>query len=372
MGKENKKKNTKVKAVKELEKKGPKKKTKEGVLKKNASKDTKVKVENDTKELTNKEAKEEQKKVTVTKKSTPKSTKVKKIENNDLKKGAMKTVKTKAIKTKKEAPKKSTTKKIKALPKKDIKKKINIKKFSKKDIIFIITEALFVVLIIFSLVKIIGWMVDNNKNKDALDESMKCFMVIKKDGKEEYKVDFEGLKKQNSDVVAWIKVEGTKVNYPVVKTSDNDYYISHNLDKDYSDAGWIFADYKNNVDGNDRNLVIYGHGRLDGSMFGSLRDTLNENWQNNEENRFIKLFIEGAGLTYQVFSTYKIKVEDYYINTYLDDDYEYLDFLNTIKSRSYYDYGVDVGIEDKILTLSTCDIQDNYRIVVHAKKVVNN
>lgn len=287
--------------------------------------------------------------------------------------GTTKTVSKKKESVKLEVNKKITQKKENntKVSKKDnieIKKPIKKKRRLKRNVKYYFVETIFIILMLISLYKIVCWINDNNKNDNALNKSYNYFKVIKKNGEEEYKVDFEGLKKQNSDVVAWIKVEGTKVNYPVVKTSDNDYYISHNLDKDYSDAGWIFADYNNNVDGNDRNLVIYGHGRLDGSMFGSLRDTLNEKWQNNEENRFIKLFIEGAELTYQVFSTYKIKVEDYYINTYLDDDYEYLDFLNTIKSRSYYDYGVDVGIEDKILTLSTCDVDDNYRIVLHAKK----
>ena len=95
----------------------------------------------------------------------------------------------------------------------------------KRNVIYFTIELLFIALIIFSIVKIIGWVIDNNKNKEALDESMKSFMVIKKDGKEEYKVDFNKLKKQNTDVVAWLKVNGTNINYPVVKTSDNDYYI---------------------------------------------------------------------------------------------------------------------------------------------------
>ena len=319
-------------------------------------------------------AKEETKKVNSTKKNvTTKNTKIVPKKVN----GTTKTVSKKKESVKLEVNKKTTQKKENntKVSKKDnieIKKPIKKKRRLKRNVKYYFVEIIFIILMLISLYKIVCWINDNNKNNDALNKSYNYFKVIKKSDKEEYKIDFEGLKKQNSDVVAWIKMDDTKVNYPVLKTTNNDYYISYNLNKEYSEAGWIFADYKNNVDGNDRNLVIYGHGRLDGSMFGSLRDTLSLDWQKKSENHFIKFFTENEELTYQVFSTYKIKVEDYYINTYLDDDNEYLDFLNTIKSRSYYDYGVELNIEDKILTLSTCDIDSNYRIVVHAKKVVNN
>ena len=239
----------------------------------------------------------------------------------------------------------------------------------KRNVIYFTIELLFIALIIFSIVKIIGWVIDNNKNKEALDESMKSFMVIKKGNKEEYKVDFKKLKKQNSDVVAWLKVSGTKINYPVVKTSNNDYYIYTNLNNEYSEAGWIFMDYKNILDGNDKNIVIYGHGRLDGSMFGSLKNTLDNDWQKVEKNHIIHLITENEDIEYEVFSTYKIKVEDYYITTdfYTDEDYDY--FLSVMKERSNYDYNVELNASDQILTLSTCDVNNNYRIVLHAKRI---
>lgn len=251
-----------------------------------------------------------------------------------------------------------------------MKKKNTKKRRLKRDVKYYILEIVFIILIIFSSVKIVCWIIDNNKNKEALDESMKSFMIIEKDGKEEYKVDFKKLKKQNSDVVAWLKVNGTNINYPVVKTSDNDYYIYTNLNKEYSEAGWIFMDYKNVLDNTDKNIVIYGHGRLDGSMFGSLKNTLNSNWQDDKNNHIIHLITENEDIEYQVFSTYKIEVEDYYITTdfYSNEDYDY--FLSVIKERSNYDYGIELNTDDQILTLSTCDINNNYRIVLHAKRIV--
>ena len=229
-------------------------------------------------------------------------------------------------------------------------------------------ELFFIVLIILSLIKIINWMTDNNKNREALNESKKSVTKIKKDGKEEYKVDFEKLKKQNADVVAWLKVDGVSIDYPVVKTNNNDYYIYTNLNGEYNEAGWIFMDYKNKLDGTDKNIVIYGHGRLDGSMFGRLKNTLLEDWQNKKHK--ILLITETGNIEYQVFSTYKISVEDYYITTdfYSDESYAY--FLETIKSRSNHDYGVELNTTDQVLTLSTCDVNSNYRIVLHAKRIV--
>ena len=129
-------------------------------------------------------------------------------------------------------------------------------------------------------------------------------------------------------------------------------------------------DYKNILDGNDKNIIIYGHGRLDGSMFGSLKNTLNSNWQDDKNNHIIHLITENEDIEYQVFSTYKIEVEDYYITTdfYSNEDYDY--FLSVIKERSNYDYAIELNTDDQILTLSTCDINNNYRIVLHAKRIV--
>ena len=104
---------------------------------------------------------------------------------------------------------------------------------------------------------------------------------------EKYSVDFRNLKDKNQDIVGWIKVKGTAIEYPVVKGADNSFYLTHSLDKSYNSAGWIFADYKNKLDGNDKNIVIYGHNRRDGTMFGSLQNVLKEEWYNNKENQYI-------------------------------------------------------------------------------------
>ena len=107
----------------------------------------------------------------------------------------------------------------------------------------------------------------------------------------------------------------------------------------------------------------------DGSMFGSLKNILNEEWYNNTENMNITFLTENGNYIYKVFSIYKIESEDYYIKTDFSTDNEYQKFLNIIKERSIKNFVVKVNVSDKILTLSTCANNNKYRVVLHAKKL---
>ena len=200
-----------------------------------------------------------------------------------------------------------------------------------------------------------------NKNKDKNED--------KNEYKEEYTIDFNKLKEQNKETVAWIKVNNTNIEYPVVKANNNNFYLNHSFDKSENLAGWIFADYRNKFDNTDKNIIIYGHNMRDGSMFGSLKNILNSDWYENEENTNITLYTENEKCIYKVFSIYKIESEDYYIKTEFSNDNEFEQFVNTIKNRSIKKFDIDVSKEDNILTLSTCANNNRYRIVLHAKKM---
>ena len=177
------------------------------------------------------------------------------------------------------------------------------------------------------------------------------------------------LKEQNDETVAWLKVNGTNIEYPVVKTTDNSFYLTHSFDKSNNSAGWIFVDCRNKIDGTDKNMVIYGHNRRDGSMFGSLKNVLDANWYENEENRNIIFCTAEGESVYKVFAIYQIEAEEYYITTDFQDDAQFEEFVTNIKKRSVKDFGEDVSKEDTILTLSTCANNNKYRVVVHAKKI---
>lgn len=241
------------------------------------------------------------------------------------------------------------------------------RRLKKKYRIFLLTIFMIICLVgvIYSGIKIFEWKkaVDiNNEIRSKIEDKIK----IEKDV---YKIDFKALKKQNPDTVAYLKVEGTNINYVVVKGEDNSYYLKHNFNKEYNIAGWIFADYHNKFDGSDRNIIIYGHNTKDGSMFGTLINVLDKNWYNNKNNLDIVLVTEKGQYKYKTFSTYSIVPENYYINTILDDDREYIKFLNKIKLRSNYDYNVSVNENDKVLTLSSCIGDGKKRVVLHAKLV---
>ena len=121
-------------------------------------------------------------------------------------------------------------------------------------------------LLIYSTINIVLWAINNHANKDVIAEINKS-VEINNNAEEKYKINFEELKQKNSDTIAWLKVENTSIEFPVVKTNNNSYYLTHNFNKESNKAGWIFADYKNKFDGTDKNIIIYGHNRIDDSMF---------------------------------------------------------------------------------------------------------
>lgn len=250
--------------------------------------------------------------------------------------------------------------------KENTKKKRKINKNFISNIILIF----FIILFIFSSFKIIMWILNNRENKKIAEEISQAIIIDEgnKEEKDKYKVDFQALKDKNFDTVGFLKVNGTNIEYTVVKGANNSYYLKHNFNKESNSAGWIFADYKNKVDGTDKNLVIYGHNMRDDSMFGSLKNILNDDWHNEEENKYVTFVTENDNSIYEVFSVYQVADEDYYITTDFKDN-EFNDFIKTIKSRSKFDFGVDVNENDNILTLSTCANNNKYRVVLHAKKI---
>lgn len=181
-------------------------------------------------------------------------------------------------------------------------------------------------------------------------------------------VNFNELLKQNSDTKGWIKVEGTNVNYPFVQSSDNEYYLKHSYDNTYNKKGWVFLDYRNNMDNLDKNTILYAHGLMNNAMFGSLRRTVKQDWAKNKNNRVIKVSTPSSMLLFEVFSSYTIEPESYYITSEFSSNEEFSTFIDTIKSRSFYDYNTPVSTDDKILTLSSC-YDDKKRMVLHAKLI---
>ena len=234
-----------------------------------------------------------------------------------------------------------------------------------KPCVIIIITFIFLSGIIYSSSKIIIWYKHINENNEIIKETKKNIII--KENK--IKIDFDKLKSMNQDTIGYIKVNNTNIDYIVVKGKNNDYYLNHNFEKKWNVAGWIFGDYRNHFNETDKNLIIYGHNTKDGSMFDSLINVLNEDWYNNKNNHMITLVTELGTYKYQVFSTYSIVPEEYYITTEFETNEYFNQFVNKIKSRSIYNYNLDVTGEDKILTLSSCIGDGHKRVVLHAKLI---
>ena len=241
--------------------------------------------------------------------------------------------------------------------------------------LMILMTIFFAFLFVYSLIHIIFWFKDNKHTnnvindiyENAIDNSIEIDNSTKTK-KEDKIINFDTLIKKNKDTKGWLEVKGTKINYPFVQSKDNKYYLTHSFDKKYTDAGWVFLDFRNNIDNPDKNTIIYGHARKDKTMFGTLKNTLKKDWYNNKENQIIKMITPKYTLEYQVFSTYHIKTEDYYIQTNFNSDKDFEKFLTTIKNRSTHNYKVNLNKDDYILTLSSCYLE-NEKIVLHAKQI---
>ena len=273
-----------------------------------------------------------------------------------------------------------------------MKEKMNNKiKLKQKNIILILIFLILFITLNISIYNIIKWKLDSNKTNEEINtiqENANIEEVKDNKGTEIIKqakkipkenpycdyikmnmidVNFDNLKKINSDVVGWIKINGTNINYPFVQSKDNKYYLTHSFSKSYNNAGLVFLDYRNN-NINNRNTIIYAHGRTDKTMFGTLRKVLNNGWINNTNNYVIKIFTEKENSLWQIFSIYHIPTTNDYLQTEFKDEREYQRFLNILKNRSNHNFNTSITSNDTILTLSTC-YNDSEKMVVNAKLI---
>ncbi len=183
---------------------------------------------------------------------------------------------------------------------------------------------------------------------------------------------YQKLLGKNSDTVGWLIVPGTKIDYPVLKGTDNSYYLQRNFNRAKDSNGWIFMDYRNGDQELDSNTIIYGHNRYySGVMFGTLNNVTKKRWLNNESNHYITFNTMYQSMTWKVFSIYSIDVTSDYLYINFENDESYQNFINLIKGRSNYQFNTEVTTKDKILTLSTC-LDNDKRLVVHAVLINSN
>lgn len=188
--------------------------------------------------------------------------------------------------------------------------------------------------------------------------------------------DYQDLYLQNNDMVGWIKIEDTKINYPVMQSKDNpNFYLKHGFDKAYTDYGCPYIQENCDVDIPSDNLIIYGHNMKDSSMFSEfMKYTDKSFWESHKTISFDTLTEK---CDYEIIAAFKTVVYTdspesfkYYQFINADTGDEFNAYITKCKELALYDTGVTAEYGDKLITLSTCEYsRNNGRMVVVAKKI---
>ena len=186
---------------------------------------------------------------------------------------------------------------------------------------------------------------------------------------------YQELHNENPDMVGWLQIEGTKVNYPVMQTSvDNaNFYLYRDFDKNESVRGCIYAREECDIFKPSDNITLFGHNMKDGSMFAYLGNYYQKSaWENNPQIFFDTL---NESPVYKIFAVFKTSGTDgvgfaYHLMSDAKDEAEFNQFVATCKELAFYDTGITPVYGDKLLCLSTCEYTiDNGRFVVAAVRI---
>ena len=240
-------------------------------------------------------------------------------------------------------------------------------------------QIIFILIFILSICAIIYYFYNANKDKNKYQDVLNNRNIDEEQVTEERTermLQVEELKKENQDIVGWIEIEGTNINFPVLQGTDNQYYMEHTYTKEYSKGGSIFLDksYEWNIPSS--NLLLYGHNNKNGTMFQDLLKYKDESFY--KEHPTIRFTTIKDDCQYEIISAFLSRVyyqdeQDvfryyYFINA--DNESEYNNYISESKKASLYDTGITAEYGDQLLTLSTCEYsQEDGRFVVVAKKV---
>ena len=187
--------------------------------------------------------------------------------------------------------------------------------------------------------------------------------------------EYETLYNKNKKLIGWLKIDDTNIDYPVMQTSDNTYYLDHNYNQEYDKNGSIFLDYNCSVYPRSTNMIVYGHHMKSGNMFGNLQKYAKESY--GEKHSIITFDTIYEKAQYQVMYVFRSQVynEDdivfkYYQFIEANSETEFDSYMQEMSALSLYDTGVTAEFGDSLLTLSTCDSsQTDGRFVVVAKRI---
>lgn len=232
-----------------------------------------------------------------------------------------------------------------------------------KKIILNIFLLAFLIIFLLSAYKIGKYFFEENKNSSINNELIEKAVskvpshveenseVVEDNNLLPISIDFDYLKKRNRDIVGWIYSEDTPINYPVLQSKDNDYYLHRLVDGTYNPSGSIFMDYKNKSDLSDTITTIYGHNMRSSSMFGTFEKYKDQNYY--EDHKIMYYFTEKTEYTIELFSHITVSSDSYIYNLKKMDQKE----LDRLIKKSNFKSDVTVTEDDKIIMLSTCSYE---------------
>ena len=255
-------------------------------------------------------------------------------------------------------------------------KHFKILKTRYKFIIFLLT-----IVIICAVI----YIVKNLKDKEAVQEESELLNTVEiekteiTEQKTERMLQVEKLRKENSDIVGWLEIDGTNVNYPVLQGEDNSYYMTHNYNKEENTYGSIFLDKDYDWNKPSSNLLIYGHNLQNGSMFHDILNYKEESYY--KKHPIIRFTTEDEDIEFEIISAFYSRVYykseknvfRYYYFVDAKNEEEYNEFVKNAKDASLYDTGKTAKYGDRLITLSTCSYHtEDGRFVVVAREKDKN
>ena len=187
--------------------------------------------------------------------------------------------------------------------------------------------------------------------------------------------EYKSLYNQNKNLIGWLKIADTNIDYPVMQTDDNEYYLDHDVNHEQDKNGTLFMDYQCDVTKPSSNFIIYGHNMRSGNMFGNLDKYKSEDYYKKHPTILFDTIYEKA--VYQVMYVFNshIYTEDevtfkYYQMIDIASEKEFESNMKNMQEMSLYNTGVEAVYGEQLLTLSTCDYgEDDGRFVVVAKRI---
>lgn len=212
----------------------------------------------------------------------------------------------------------------------------------------------------------------DNIQQDVLDEDSHTKVVIGEDEQEveiPFTYNHQALLNINSQGIGYIYIPSIDCRLPMVQGDDNDYYLTHTFNKEYSANGCLFEDYRINGGLSASQIIIYGHNMRNGAMFGKLKNYQDYSFWNNSGNDVLYIYTGNVIKEYKIFSCY--------ISEAISDAYTFnfptlesmRDYAVNMKAKSMYDTGVDVSTATQVITLSTCTNDGEQRFIVHGMYV---